>query len=442
MKHLLILIFLAVAATAQAQQKKIYVNPGHGGWSPNDRPMATISHPMLASTGRPDTCGFYESNTNLWKGLELRNRLVATGKYQVKMSRIKNGPFPWVSGAANEFRYDRQLPVISAEVDTWGADMFISIHSNAAGDGQCANYPLFLYRGLDTEEACSGSRAMCETVWPYHMELFDKKFELITAYTTSKNIRGDRNFYNYTWQNDKGYYGYLGVLMHATPGFLVEGYFHTYQPARHRALNQDWCRQEGLRYFRGIQAYFGEEEDQTGCIMGEVRSQRGTMSTYGDKYKYYDDFSYDKWLPVNGATIRLTDVNYKPLKTYQVDENFNGVFVFTDLEPDTYYIEIKADGYKTKQNGSNKVVVKPNTTQYKHFYLVSGTSEDFDDSEQDAIESITADSDVNDRQTVRVYDAAGKFVLTTTRNALESQQLPAGVYFLESNGRTVKYATK
>ena len=57
-----------------AEELRVYINPGHGSWGPNDRPMATIPYPAL-ETGRPDTCGFYESNTNLWKCLELGREL-------------------------------------------------------------------------------------------------------------------------------------------------------------------------------------------------------------------------------------------------------------------------------------------------------------------------------------------------------------------------------
>ena len=34
---------------------RFYINPGHGSWGPNDRPMATIPYPALPETGRPDT---------------------------------------------------------------------------------------------------------------------------------------------------------------------------------------------------------------------------------------------------------------------------------------------------------------------------------------------------------------------------------------------------
>ena len=83
-KIILILLAVLVAIPVSAQKKKIYLNPGHGGWGPDDRPLPTIPYPMLASTGRPDTCGFYESNTNLWKALECGARLAKNGNFTVK----------------------------------------------------------------------------------------------------------------------------------------------------------------------------------------------------------------------------------------------------------------------------------------------------------------------------------------------------------------------
>ena len=75
MKKILLLAVAAIMAAGAMQAKtadevRIYLNPGHGSWGPNDRPMATIPYPMLAETGRPDTNGFYESNTNLWKSIQ------------------------------------------------------------------------------------------------------------------------------------------------------------------------------------------------------------------------------------------------------------------------------------------------------------------------------------------------------------------------------------
>ena len=46
---------------------RIYINPGHGSWTANDRPMQTIGREAYSSTDT-DTTGFFESNTNLQKG--------------------------------------------------------------------------------------------------------------------------------------------------------------------------------------------------------------------------------------------------------------------------------------------------------------------------------------------------------------------------------------
>ena len=107
MKKILLLAVAAIMAAGAMQAKtadeiRIYLNPGHGSWGPNDRPMATISYPMLPETGRPDTCGFYESNTNLWKVLQLGETLENMGisHDNIVYSRVKNGPYPYVSDVA------------------------------------------------------------------------------------------------------------------------------------------------------------------------------------------------------------------------------------------------------------------------------------------------------------------------------------------------------
>lgn len=447
MKYTFLIAALLSSAAAMAITKpKVYLNPGHGGWGPNDRPLPTMPYPMTAETGRPDTCGFYESNTNLWKIAELGNILKSTGEYSVKYSRKANGPYPWVSGASNETRYDRVLSVISAEVDSWRADYFISVHSNAAADGALANYPLFLYRGLDTQNAVAHSREMCEKMWPFHTEAMKAGFEYQTAYFgTNYNIRGDRDFYHYTWQNDKGYYGYLGVLMHGCPGYLIEGYFHTYQPSRHRALNPDWCGMEGRRYSRGIIDYFGTTADTKGCIMGEVRTKGKTSD--GLQYYAYSSDTNDKYLPLNGAHIRLKDSEGYLVGEYDVDNNYNGIFVFRDLDPGIYYLDFYCPGYKTVQvkSTSNKCVVTANKTTHKSFFMTIGATTDLKPAEWrgTGINDVhTEEPVIADRQTVRVFDAEGRLVTTTDRRSLETTSLPAGIYMVESNGKTTKYLRK
>ena len=41
------LLMVVTLSAANLAGKRIYVNPGHGSFGPNDRPMATIPYPAL-----------------------------------------------------------------------------------------------------------------------------------------------------------------------------------------------------------------------------------------------------------------------------------------------------------------------------------------------------------------------------------------------------------
>ena len=349
MKKILLLAVAAIMAAGVMQAKtadelRIYLNPGHGSWGPNDRPMATIPYPMLPDTGRPDTNGFYESNTNLWKSFQTRATLIKMGvkAENITMSRTANGPYPYVSGAPDAEMYNRPLSEICEEVEAGNYDMFVSHHSNALTEGAATNYPLILYRGYDGEngDLAPGSRAMGLTAWPI---FYTNEIDPMTNYSpSSPNVRGDINFYGSSSTNSMGYTGYLGVLKHGAPGFLVEGYFHTYQPARHRALNEDYCHQEGIRIARGICEYFGLTPESTGYIMGSVKDLHNHLI---DNLYKYNAGTMDQWAPINGAVVTLLK-NGQAVATYTTDELYNGVFVFEDLEPGTYTLAVEAEGYK------------------------------------------------------------------------------------------------
>ena len=364
---------MALSANAQTAQTPpcVYINPGHGDWGPDSRPMATVNYAAY------DTLGFFESNTNLWKAFALQEKLVAAG-YDVMMSRTENGPYPYVKGDES---IDKPLPDIVAEANLFGAGYFISIHSNANADGDTVNYPLFLYAGTDGG-VNNISYRMAEAAWPRHFEAFgnDKFWEIITHgfepnshyALDNRNIRGDESFYGGSG---------LKVLEGLTcPGYLVEGYFHTYQPARHRALNPEWCRQEGIRYFRGIQDYFGFGKESVGYIMGCVRSLT-EMS-----YDLFNSMrtSYDEFLPINGAKVVLRDGSGNIIRTecyrhvarhitdqyyYTTDHNYNGIFVFENLQPGTYTLTVHATGYQDK---SMTVDVVADKTIYPEIFLEIG----------------------------------------------------------------------
>ena len=386
-----LLMLAAVALCASATDltgKRIYLNPGHGSFGPNDRPMATIPYPNLASTGMPDTCGFYESNTNLWKCEYLRDRLRAAGA-TVVMSREACGPWPYekVNGEYPGYSwadyqnrpdyemYNKFLSVISEEAESGNFDLFLSVHSNAITDGGTTNYPLFLYRGYDAatsqfEQTC---KAFGQTLWPYRFDMFDAGYEPASYYSkTQPNVRGDVDFMGSgSWStrtSGNSYYGYYGVLKHGVPGGLCEGYFHTYQPGRHRALNHDHCHMEGISYYRAMLAWFGADPDSLGYICGTVKDMDNKI-THG-LFKYAARTN-DQWLPCNGATVYLLNVMGDTLQSYQVDSFYNGTFVFYDLQPGTYHLAASCDGYYDldEEQRTADVVVTANTTTFPFLYL-------------------------------------------------------------------------
>lgn len=367
------LLFASVALQARNGDNdvRIYLNAGHGSWGPNDRPMATIPYPANPETGRPDTLGFYETNTNLWKILKLGKTLEKMGvkKENILYSRTLNGPYPYVKGAPDEEKYNRNLSEICAEVEANNMDMFISIHSNAAADGSLTNYPLFLYRGQDGKgnDWSPGSYDMCKACWEPH---FVNDIDIYSYYSkTQMNIRGDSTFYGGAWVSDvTGKKGYLGVLRHGVPGFLLEGYFHTYQPARHRALNPDYCGQEGIRVARGVCDYFNLTPEKTGYIMGTVKDMHEKIV---HQLFNYAPNTNDQWLPLNGAEVTLLK-DGNQVGTYKVDNNYNGVFVFEGLAPGDYTFSVKADGYKELTEEYKKAIkVEANQTSYAKLLLES-----------------------------------------------------------------------
>ena len=351
-----LLFFVALFATTLAFAAKIYVNPGHGGWDGNCRGMGTISYPLLSSN-LPDTLGFYESNTNLWKCLYLTEKLRAAG-HTVQMSHTKCGTSP-------------ALATIAAESQAFGADYFISVHSNALNpDADMINFPAYFYR-TNYGASANTCTAMAQASWKRLFYIFDQGMEFLSTSL-------------YSMTKYKIEVGNYAVLAQSTPGYLVEGYFHTYQPARHRALNPEWCRQEGLRYFRGIQDYYGKAAETKGYIMGYIRTKDKQINqTY-----YTTRSGNDVYMPINGAKVYLTNAagdtvltncyNYVARKLtnqkcYTTDHNYNGVFVYEDLAPGTYTITVRANGYKKY---TQTITVTADQTSYTQIFLTTGTDDE------------------------------------------------------------------
>lgn len=392
MKKLLFLAAAAMVAGFSLQAKtadefRIYLNPGHGSYGANDRPMATIGHPntgVLNAEGTTwldtDTLGFYEGRGTLPRAFAIGNYLKTVGvkSENIVYSRLANGPWPYTTPNSEydpDAIFNKNLADICEEVEEGNFDMFISSHSNAATDGTTTNYPLFLYRGYDTGSTgdagyngpgVEGSDEMARTIWPFHHM---GEIEPQSHYSaTNMNVRGDISFYGSystsTRHNGNQYSGYLGVLKHGTPGYLLEGFFHTYQPSRHRALNFDYDRLEGLREARGVATYWGFNLNGKGEIAGTVKDLHEKIANNLYKYAYGSD---DQWLPLNGAKVVLKK-DGNEVATYDVDNEWNGFYAFFNLEPGNYTVEATLDGYKALE-APIEATVTANQTNYTFIKL-------------------------------------------------------------------------
>lgn len=370
----------------EASELRVYINPGHGSWTGGDRNMGTIKH------GEPqtinDTTGFFESNTNLWKCLAIVDRLEEYGlkldrslnadnpvralqgcardlSNNIFMSRVKNGPGP--GSDEDDEAYNRSLSEISQEVQRNNFDMFISVHSNAAA-AEFVNYPGFFVRGENKVAYVPGSDTNAATAWPY---AFAQGHQNWSNYSMSNaNVIYDIDF----WQGDHlvtsidgvEYKGYYGVLRHGVMGYMVEGYFHTYSPARLRAMNIDVCRDEGDTYARGIAAIFGLPLENNGTLYGIVRDKHEKF-----RHKYYSapTKSDDNFMPLNNVKVDLLrDGNV--IASYTTDDEWNGAFVFSHLAPGEYYISVAADGYKDAEpDQCGPFTVEAGKTTYPNVWL-------------------------------------------------------------------------
>ena len=385
MKKFLLSIFALCAVLLSANAAKIYVNPGHGSWNTaNCRNMRTINYQSYG-----DTLGFWESNTNMWKCYALQEKLIAAG-HTVKMSRTQSGGTSMQSGST----CDKKLSVIAMESENWGSDYFISVHSNAAATDDYGNayvnYPSYFFRGTMNRPTYNpyvkNSDKMAIAAWPYMFIVHDNKMEYNSYWTmTNPGIYGDITQMG-SQSTVNGYTGYFGVLKHGDPGYLVEGYFHVYSPARHRAMNPDWCRQEGIRHYRGIQAWYGNPNKETkGYIMGYIRTKEKTLT-----HNFYKPKSgtNDVYHPINGAKVVLRNSKGEVIKTdcyrhvarrlknqdyYTTDHQYNGVFVYENLVPGEYTMYVYASGYK---NYEEKITVKADETSYTEIFLTSGQGTD------------------------------------------------------------------
>ncbi len=317
---------------------KIYVNPGHGGFDgANDRNVQTVNFAL------GDTLGFWESSSNLKKGLALRDLLQANGA-TVIMSRVLNRDVD-----------DRNLTEIAEEANSNNVDAFLSIHSNALGVNSGTNYLLMLYHGASNAPTVAASLTMTQTAWP---RMISNQLTNWTFYTTTTNYQGDFTFYG----NTSG----LGVLRPLTvPGFLNEGSFHDYIPETQRLLNVDYKKLEAVNFYRYFCDYFHVDLPATGVIAGFVKGKDETINIPRYAYKAGTN---DRWLPLNGSNVKLMNAAGDSLTMCQIDTLYNGIFAFYNLTPGNYKLHIVAKDHTAKDT---TIAVVATTTSYAKIMLIN-----------------------------------------------------------------------
>ena len=167
---------------------KIVLDPGHAG---------------LYNPGKVE--GYYESVFN-WKLAQLlKDELESGYSVQVELTKksLEDDPYLVTRGQSSA-----------------GADLFLSLHTNAAVNNDTAAFPLVIYSLKQQEQA-------------------DKAKALMTGLQAfiSKNVKKTTGGYimtrEYPGQKGVDYYGVLrGASGVGTPCFIVEHSFHT---------NADWC---------------------------------------------------------------------------------------------------------------------------------------------------------------------------------------------------------
>ncbi|MBQ7691067.1 MAG: Ig-like domain-containing protein [Muribaculaceae bacterium] len=335
-KSILTTAFALMAGMALAQQPHVYINPGHGGHGSDDRNV--VIPPFAAG----DTLGFWESNSNLWKGFALQETLRRKG-YRTSISRLKNQE-------AN----DLNLSTIVALCNSSGADVFYSIHSNASGygDSHAFNYPMGIYRGYTGQPQVPNSDKLAADLGETLIE------NQSTVWTNGGRyiIYGDWTFYP-----DWGLQG-LGVLRgNKAVSMLDEGSFHDYYPEAYRLLSHDYDWVEGWNFSIGADRYFGRLDNfDKGVVTGCIRDDRVLREAA------YQMVGVDTRVPVDRATVRLLDTNGQEVAVAQTDSLWNGIYLFKYVEPGNYQVEAVGAEHEPMVK---PVTVEANATAYCNFDL-------------------------------------------------------------------------
>lgn len=347
---------------------KIYINPGHGGWDSDDRYVALPPYGKVES--KLDTLAFWESSSNLDKGLILYHMLDSLNQIP--------GEDGWefmISRTLNRTQDDRNLSEIVEESNAFNSNFMLSIHSNA---GNPANYPLMLYSGVDPGDNLNGYKHVVTEVNNAEGRAVSKLIGdnihgvTLVPWTNAMQLRGDKTFARDVmgWSNG---YGVLRDL--TTPGLISEGRMHDYAPETYRLMNHEYRWLEAWHFLHAFVHYYKGRTLKTGNIAGDVRDKFISIANAdafksienGGHSKYYRRGTRDAFMPLNATDVKLIQGG-DTIRRYKTDEYYNGFWLFGNLEPGNYEVEISKEGYHTSKQ---EVKVNADATTYLTFDLVA-----------------------------------------------------------------------
>ncbi len=345
--HISIIFFFVFILGLNAQNLtgiKICINPGHGGYDSDDRNV------IIAPYSSGDANGFWESQSNLDKGKQLKTMLEAAGATVI------------ITRTTNTTADDLPLSQIIAMANQANSDFMLSIHSNA-GSG-IANHVLMIHYGADLTDTNVYNNYNPNN--PAQKLLSDKSRAISTeiaknlyanqlnTWSSGYNVAGDKTFARTAMGWSDGY-GVLRGL--AVPGVISEGSMHDYIPETYRLMNMEYKWLEAWNFLKSFSTYYNGGQIPTGNIAGMVRDSRIKLETAYNKFK-----GQDEMLPLNGAKLTLIETG----ATYTVDQMQNGIFVFKNLAPGVYHVKAEFSAYYSQ---THEIIVTANATSFSNFGL-------------------------------------------------------------------------
>lgn len=226
--------------------------------------------------------------------------------------------------------------------NTWDADFYYSIHSDASGN---SNTIVTLFggwynNGTPVEKTPNGGKAFGEILEPNLKSVMQ---------VGSRGNYYDRYYYDRS-TNHGNKYPYLHVNRESNMASLLsEGGYHTIAAQQQRNINAEYKRLEAYAAFRSILQYVGVANPVQTFLTGIITNSENNV-------------------PINGATVTVGDKTYTT-DTYESvfykyttnpDLIHNGFYLFEGLEAGAEVeVKFEASGYDPL---TKKVTIKSSTT--------------------------------------------------------------------------------